>query len=84
MKETDPDKYKHFQELEEANKEVFHYARACEGVIRQWTTHASGVIACPESLMGMIPTRVDRDEKKGTETTIALFTGPECESIGLI
>ena len=84
MKETDPDKYKHFQELEEANKEVFHYARACEGVIRQWTTHASGVIACPESLMGMIPTRVDRDEKKGTETTIALFTGVECEEIGLI
>lgn len=84
MKESDPAKYERFKKLEEANKEIFHYARACEGVIRQWTTHASGVIACPKSLIGMMPTRVDRNKKTGEKTTIALFTGVECEEIGLI
>lgn len=84
MKESEPTKYKRFQELEKDNKTIFYYARACEGVIRQWTTHASGVIACPKSLIGMVPTRVDQDKKTGEKTTIALFTGVECESIGLI
>ena len=84
MKESDPSQYERFKKLEKDNKQVFYYARACEGVIRQWTTHASGVIACPESLTGMVPTRVDQNKKTGEKTTIALFTGPECESIGLI
>lgn len=84
MKESEPSKYERFKKLEEENKEVFYYARACEGVIRQWTTHASGVIACPKSLVGMVPTRVDQNKKTGEKTTIALFTGVECEEINLI
>jgi DNA polymerase-3 subunit alpha len=80
MKESNPEGYKRFKELEESEPQVFNYARQCEGVIRQWTTHASGVIACPESLIGLVPTRYDTKEN----TTVALFTGVECEEIGLI
>ena len=52
-----------FRKLEEENKELFRLARKFEGSIRQWTTHASGIIACPESLIGLVPTRYD--PKKG-------------------
>lgn len=80
MKESNPDGYKRFKALEESEPQVFKYARQCEGVIRQWTTHASGVIACPETLIGLIPTRYDKSEN----TTVALFSGVECEKAGLI
>lgn len=69
-----------FKALEEENKELFRLARKFEGSIRQWTTHASGIIACPKSLIGLIPTRYD--SSKGE--TVALFTGAELESIGII
>lgn len=69
-----------FRKLEEENKELFRLARKFEGSIRQWTTHASGIIACPESLIGLVPTRYD--PKKGE--TVALFTGRELESIFFI
>lgn len=69
-----------FKALEEKNKELFRLARKFEGSIRQWTTHASGVIACPKSLLGLIPTRYDAKKNE----TVALFTGVELESINLI
>jgi DNA polymerase-3 subunit alpha len=80
MKEESPEKYKQFKALEDANKELFRLARKFEGSIRQWTTHASGIIACPKSLIGLMPTRVDTK----TGETIALLTGEECEECGLV
>lgn len=79
-KETDPDKYKQFMEVVNEEPEIFRLARKFEGVIRQWGTHASGIIVCPEKLLGLLPTRVDSK----TGDTVALFTGTECESIGAL
>lgn len=75
MEEESPEKYKQFKALEDANKELFRLARKFEGAIRQWTTHASGIIACPKSLVGLFPTRYD----KSTGDTVSLFTGVELE-----
>ena len=79
-KETAPDKYKQFLAIENKEPELFRLARKFEGVIRQWGAHASGVIACPKQLLGLMPTRVD----KKTGDTVAMFTGEECESINFI
>ena len=79
-KETAPDKYKQFLAIENKEPELFRLARKFEGVIRQWGAHASGVIACPKKLLGLMPTRVD----KKTGDTVAMFTGEECESINFI
>lgn len=78
MEKTNPSGYQEFKALEEENKELFRLARKFEGSVRQWTTHASGIIACPESLIGLFPTRYD--PKK--DETVALFTGTEIEEIG--
>lgn len=80
LEENDPDAYKKFKKLEKEYSEVFRLARKFEGTIRQWGTHASGVIACPKSLLGLVPTRVD----KKTGDTVSLFTGTELEEIGII
>lgn len=80
MKESAPEKYKEFKKIEDSEPEIFHLARTCEGVIRQWGTHPSGVIVCPKSLLGLIPTRYDKE----TGTTVSLYTGEELESIGII
>lgn len=80
MKDEEPEKYKRFKELEDANPEIFRLARKFEGSIRQWTTHASGIIACPKSLVGLAPTRYD----KSTGDTVSLFTGVELEEVNFI
>lgn len=80
LKENDKDGYNKFKKLEKEHEEIFRLARKFEGTIRQWGTHASGVIACPKSLIGLIPTRVD----KKTGDTVSLFTGVELEEIGII
>lgn len=80
MEENNPSGYKAFKEFEKQCPEVFRLARKFEGCIRQWTTHASGVIACPKTVTDLVPTR--KDPKTGD--TVCLFTGVELESIGII
>ena len=78
MEQSNPSGYAEFKALENENQELFRLARKFEGSIRQWGTHASGVIACPKSLIGLFPTRYDPK----TGETVALFTGSEIEEAG--
>ena len=80
METKNPAGYKEFKALEEENKEVFRLARKFEGSIRQWGSHASGIIACPVSLIGLVPTRYDKEKGE----TAALFTGVELEEANCI
>lgn len=80
LEQENPDGYKAFKALEAQYPEVFRLARKFEGCVRQWGTHASGVLACPKSLIGMIPTRYDKKKN----TTVALFSGTECEELGMV
>ena len=75
MEQSNPSSYAEFKALEAGNAELFRLARKFEGAVRQWGTHASGVIACPKSLIGLFPTRFDQK----TGDTVALFTGTEIE-----
>lgn len=80
LEQDNPEKYKAFKKLEKEHAEVFRLARKFEGIIRQWGTHASGIIVCPKIVTDVFPTRID--QKSGD--TVSLFTMGELEKIGCI
>ena len=74
-----PKLYKIFKECEDAYPELFRLARKYEGCCRQMGTHASGVLVTPIAVNDLVPTRIDKNG-----SVVAMFTGVELESIGLI
>ena len=68
-----------FKECEDAYPELFRLARKYEGCCRQMGTHASGVLVTPIAVNDLVPTRIDKNG-----SVVAMFTGVELESIGLI
>lgn len=73
-------KYEEFKKLENQYPELFRLARKFEGTPRNMGSHASGILAMPCAVNDYFPTRFDPK----TGTRIALFTGPQLESLGAI
>lgn len=73
-------KYNEFKALEEQYSNLFRLARKFEGTPRNMGSHASGILAMPCPVNDYFPTRFDPK----TGTRIALFTGPQLESLGAI
>jgi DNA polymerase-3 subunit alpha len=72
-----------FRALVEADADaarVLATARELEGLARQWSVHAAGVIMSCEPLMDVIP--IMRREQDGA--TITQFAYPACEDLGLV
>lgn len=76
LKESSPDSYKIFQELEKKFPEVFRLTRKFEGCCRQYGVHASGVLVMPIDVNDMFPTRMDTK----TGDIVTLYTGTELEA----
>lgn len=72
-------KYNEIQKLENQYPELFRLARKFEGTPRNMGSHASGILAMPCAVTDYFPVRVDKDGVK-----VALFTGPQLESLGAI
>jgi DNA polymerase-3 subunit alpha len=68
-----------FNELEEANKELFRLARAFEGNPRNMGVHASGILVTPMAVSDLFPTRKAKDG-----TTVTLYTGTQLEELNAI
>ncbi|MDQ3527928.1 MAG: DNA polymerase III subunit alpha, partial [Actinomycetota bacterium] len=60
--------------------EVFETASGLEGLKRQWSVHAAGVIMSSEPLLDLIP--IMRREQDGQ--IITQFDFPTCEALGLV
>ena len=71
-------KYNDFKELEDQYTELFRLARKFEGTPRNMGVHASGILVMPCSVNDYFPTRTVDGIR------IALFTGPQLESLGAI
>ena len=65
--------------LEKEYPELFRLVRTFEGTIRNMGCHASGVLVTPCDVIDYFPVRYDKE--KGV---VALFTGPQLESLGAI
>lgn len=72
-------KYNEVQALESRYPELFRLARKFEGTPRNMGSHASGILAMPCPVTDYFPVRVDKGGIK-----VALFTGPQLESLGAI
>lgn len=72
-------KYDEFKKLENNYPELFRLARKFEGTPRNMGVHASGILVMPCDVTDYFPTRTDKEGVR-----IALFTGPELESLGAI
>lgn len=72
-------RYNEFVKLENSYKELFRLARKFEGTPRNMGVHASGILVMPCNVTDYFPTRKD---KSGVR--VALFTGPQLESLGAI
>lgn len=71
-------KYNEFKKLEEQYPELFRLARKFEGTPRNMGSHASGILVMPCPVTDYFPTRTVDGIR------IALFTGPQLESLGAI
>lgn len=71
-------KYNKFKQLENKYSEVFRLARKFEGTPRNMGIHASGVLVMPCDVIEYFPTRTVDGIR------VALFTGPQLESLGAI
>ena len=71
-------KYNEFKELENQYPELFRLARKFEGTPRNMGVHASGILVMPCNVTDYFPTRTVDGIR------IALFTGPQLESLGAI
>lgn len=71
-------KYDEYKQLENYYPEVFRLARKFEGTPRNFGVHASGILAMPCAVTDYFPTRTVDGIR------VALFTGPELESLGAI
>lgn len=71
-------KYNDFKQLECQYEELFRLARKFEGTPRNMGVHASGVLVMPCDVTDYFPTRTVDGIR------IALFTGPQLESLGAI
>lgn len=78
--ERDQKKYKQFKDLENKYPELFRLARRFEGTPRNMGVHASGILITPSPIADLFPTRVDPK----TGVTVALYTGPQLESLKAI
>lgn len=72
-------RYNEFVKLENQYKELFRLARKYEGTPRNMGSHASGILVMPCNVTDYFPTRVDKNGVR-----VALFTGPQLESLGAI
>ena len=72
-------KYNEFKKIENQYTELFRLARKFEGTPRNMGSHASGILVLPCNVTDYFPTRVDKGGVK-----VALFTGPQLESLGAI
>jgi DNA polymerase-3 subunit alpha len=71
-------KYNKFKTLENRYPELFRLARKFEGTPRNMGVHASGVLVMPCNVTDYFPTRTVDGIR------VALFTGPQLESLGAI
>ena len=71
-------KLQQYKALENRYPEIFRLAKKYEGTPRNFGVHASGVLVMPCDVTDYFPTRTVNG------TRIALFTGPELESLGAI
>ena len=71
-------KYNDFKELENEYPELFRLARKFEGSPRNMGVHASGILVMPCNVTDYFPTRSIDGMR------VALFTGPQLESLGAI
>ena len=72
------DKYDRFVKMQNDYPEVFRLARKFEGIPRNMGVHASGVLVMPCNVTDYFPTRTEKGIR------IALYTGPQLESLGAI
>ena len=66
LRDTNPDKYKEFKELENKYKDIFTIARHFEGIPRNMGVHAGGILITPCKVNEYFPTKLDKYGKKVT------------------
>lgn len=71
-------KYNDYKELENAYPELFRLAKKFEGTPRNMGVHASGILVMPCPITDYFATRTQDGVR------VALFTGPQLESLGAI
>ena len=71
-------KFNQFKNLENQYPELFRLARRFEGTPRNMGVHASGILVMPCDVTDYFPTRTVDGIR------VALFTGPQLESLGAI
>ena len=64
------------------NVKLFHFARKLEGLLRNPSTHAAGVIISREPLQSVIP--LTNDRKRESDLLITQFEGQHLEACGLL
>lgn len=71
-------KWNEYEELELAHPELFRLAKRFEGTPRNMGVHASGILVMPCNVTDYFPTRTVDGIR------IAIYTGPQLESLGAI
>lgn len=78
---------KEFEELYDTNldaRKVINLARKVEGLIKNTSQHACGVIISSEDISNFCPMTLATDEKTGITALTTQITMGECEEIGLL
>lgn len=64
------------------NKELFNLAQAVEGLNRNTSVHACGVIIGKTAISDICPTMLAIDEVTGEKIFVTQYEGPLCEEVG--
>lgn len=68
-------------------KEIIKYAMRIEGLIRQYSTHAAGIVIAPDNLLNFVPltiARTEEGEKKERLNYMTQYSMESLEKIGLV
>ncbi len=71
----------HFMGSDPVFEEIVNYAVKIEGLLRQDSTHAAGVVIAPEPLTNLIPIAVPKDKESSAPETMTYMTQYPMESL---
>lgn len=73
--------FAHFMNSDPLYEELVNYAVKIEGLLRQDSTHAAGVVIAPEPLINLIPIAVPKDKENDSPETLTYMTQYPMESL---
>lgn len=82
--EESVDKNKEFAGYMKKYPELYDYASALQGLMRNWGVHAAGVVIAPQPLYEIAPLRIEIDKQTGNKVTATQWDKDHCENFGFI